>query len=307
MTGTAFSATEYDAGGVRLRLVVPPSDLAPYLSAYYRTEIADGCVVEDWLPPEEANLRTGRAEIYQAAIGSDNLVRVPNAVISGPTDRATRLRIGPGTFWGIGLSPIGWARFIGSAASDAANQFRDIRQAPVDDSISALMERLRDGGDDTEAASGLIDQTFRGLLDRKSSAQDAIQKIHKSLLSGDIQTASDLASSAGMSTRTFERFCKRHFGFSARTLLNRQRFLRSLGKFMLDPTMKWISALDTHYWDQAHFIRDFRSIMGMTPGEYAARPHPIVKAAVAVTHKASGVAHQALYRPDDPTKDHAGL
>nr|WP_282099696.1 helix-turn-helix domain-containing protein [Qipengyuania qiaonensis] len=103
---------------------------------------------------------------------------------------------------------------------------------------------------------------------------------------------------AGMKPRTFERFCKRHFGFAPSALLRRQRFLRSLGKYMLDPSMRWIGSLDTHYWDQAHFIREFRATMNMKPSEFAALPHPISGAAVRLTSMRAGVTMQALYHPD---------
>jgi AraC-like DNA-binding protein len=32
-------------------------------------------------------------------------------------------------------------------------------------------------------------------------------------------------------------------------------------------------AVDLGYADQAHFTRDFRTVTGLTPGEYAAEPH----------------------------------
>lgn len=289
---------DYEEGGLRLRLVGPPPDLAPYLSAYYRTEIEQGAVVEDWLPPEEANLRTGQAEIYTAVIGDGPMVGVPAAVISGPTDRVTRLRIGGGKFWGVGLTPAGWRRFIGTSANDAANRFRDLATSDVDASIVDLFETLRADGDDIAAANDLINNTFRTLLGTRPSCESTIHAVHLSVLSGEASGVGPIASMAGMNPRTFERFCKRHFGFSGQVLLKRQRFLRSLGKYMLDPSMRWIGSIDTHYWDQAHFIRDFRSTMHMTPSAYAALPHPIVKAAVAVTNAGSGVAHQALYRPE---------
>ena len=290
---------EYRSGGLRLTLMGPPADLAPYISGYYRTEIAEGEMVEDCLPPEEANIRTGKAEIYEAAIGSGERENVPPAIISGPTDRITRLRIGHGTFWGVGLTPAGWARFIRVPASDMANAFTDIHGSAAPPSLAAMLDALREDSPDCSSAWRLITETFRALPGQPHEAESTIREVHRRILAPDAATAAELARESGMKSRTFERFCKRHFGFTPRALVRRQRFLRSLGKYMLDPSMRWISSLDTNYSDQPHFIREFRAVMGMTPSEYAAMPHPVSAAAVAVTNSNAGVAMQALYDPEN--------
>lgn len=307
MPRISLPIAEFSSEKLRLRLVPPPEDLAPYVSGYYRTEVARGATVEDWLPPEEANLRTGEAAHYQAAIGTDAMRDVPPAIISGPTDRVTRLRITDGKFWGIGLTPAGWARLIGLPAHESANRFADIGESDAPSSLKQMLDKLREIGDDLEVAAALIDATLRGLLGRTPASEQAIQAVHRELVSQNHDAVAALADAASMNPRTFVRFCQRHFGFVPRILLRRQRFLRSLGQFMLDPSMRWINSLDSHYWDQAHFIRDFRATMGMTPSEYAKRPHPIASAAVAVTNEGGGVTMQALYHPDPAARPETGL
>ncbi|MFN2099149.1 helix-turn-helix domain-containing protein [Altererythrobacter sp. MF3-039] len=297
MSEESVNFAEHESNGLRLRLAGPPPDLAPYLSGYYRTEVAQGTTIEDWLPPEEANVRTGTAEIYEASIGEFPLATVPPAVLSGPTDKVTHLRIRNGKFWGIGFTPAGWARFIRIPASTMANRFSNIGETPADRSLADLLESLREDGDDLPNAVGRINATLRQLMGARPANESTIHAVHMSTLSPEATSVPPIAAMAGMSTRTFERFCKRHFGFTGGVLLRRQRFLRSLGKYMLDPSMRWISALDTHYADQAHFIRDFRAAMNMTPSDYAALAHPLVGAAVSVTNMGGGVAHQALYKP----------
>ena len=80
-----------------------------------------------------------------------------------------------------------------------------------------------------------------------------------------------------MNRRSLERLCGRYFGFPPKLLLRRQRFLRSLAQFMLHSAGSWSKALDWQYYDQAQFVRDFRSFMGTTPSEYADTPHPILE------------------------------
>ena len=107
----------------------------------------------------------------------------------------------------------------------------------------------------------------------------------------------DLADRLGISARSLERLSLRAFGFSPKLLLRRQRFLRSLAQFMLDPSLKWISTLDWHYVDQAHFVRDFQRFMTMRPSQYAAQDHPVLRSAARARAVATGVAVQALHQP----------
>ena len=302
-----LAINEYSNDGLRLRVAAPPPDLLPYISALYRTEVEDGVTVEDWLPPEEANLRCGKASTYVACIGHDAPVSVPGDVLSGPTDRVTRLKIGGGSFWGIGLTPAGWARFVRIPASEMANRFTAIETSAADQALGRMLRTLREDITDMEEASDLVSSTFRALPGPRLSAQEAIEQVHRTLLSPETTSVNDIVQATAMNPRTFVRFCQRYFGFSPSTLLRRQRFLRSLGKYMLDPSMRWIHSLDTHYWDQAQFIRDFRATMTMTPGEYASLPHPIVGAAVAVTNAATGVAMQALYHSGAQEESETGL
>ena len=299
--------SEYYSGGLRLRVIPPAPDLAPYLIGCYRTEVASGVVIEDWLPPEEANLRVGRAELYEAAIGDGPMQSVPPAVLAGPTDRCARLRISNGKFWGIGLSPAGWARFIGTPVSDMVNRFCDIDQTAASPKIAAMLHRLNAIDDDLPAAADLITTVFRDMLKEPARIEPIIRSVHLALLSEEISSVAELTERVGMKPRTFERFCGRYFGFTPRVLLRRQRFLRSLGQYFLDPSMRWIGSLDGNYWDQAHFIRDFRRVMYMTPSEFARLPHPICVAAVSVTNERAGVAMQSLFHPDRKVPRETGL
>jgi AraC-like DNA-binding protein len=102
----------------------------------------------------------------------------------------------------------------------------------------------------------------------------------------------------GASQRTIERICHRAFGFSPKLLLRRQRFMRSLSQFMLDPTLKWIGAIDWQYHDQAQFVRDFREFMGMSPREYANTPHPVLEKFIQMRARLAGAPVQTMDRPE---------
>lgn len=302
-----LETTDIESDGVRLRIILPPPDLAPFVSSYYSTQAAPGPRGTDWLPPESANLRAGRASIYEAAIGDEPMRAVPAAVISGPTSKATRLRIEGGHFWGVGLSPAGFAKFVGLSAADFADRFVDMTELTAFEGFVAMFERMMENPGDTEGCVASLNQTFRALLDRPLGNQDAIVKAHGAIVSDETNSVAQLGELLNFNSRTLERFCRRYFGFNPQMLLRRQRFLRSLAKFMLDPSMKWIDSLDTHYCDQAHFGKDFKNIMGMRPSDFARMNHPIASAAVHGRTAIAGEGMQALAKPGPAGSGDSGL
>lgn len=292
--------TAVESGGLRLRIVSPPPDLAPYISLFYRTDVAPGHVFEDLVPPEWANLRAGRSLIYEAAAGDQAMRPVPPVILSGPTSSAVRLRIGEGHYWGIGLLPLGFAKFLGVPACDYADQHRPIADVPGVAQLRSMLEQLADGAQPIDRGVALMTDTLRTLLGRPLPESDAILETHRAVVCDRSHSVASLAQGVSVSTRTLERFCRRHFGFNPQLLLRRQRFLRSLASFMVDPTMKWIQTLDSHYHDQAHFVRDFRRFMGMTPSDYALLERPIAMIAVQARRAAQAATMQVLHRPNPP-------
>lgn len=125
------------------------------------------------------------------------------------------------------------------------------------------------------------------------------QGLERALVGSQVHGVSDLAEATCMSLRTLERLSKSVSGFTPQLLLRRQRFLRSLARFMLDPSMRWIETLDSHYHDQTHFVRDFKRFMGMSPSVYAKQPHPVLGAAADAREAIAGEAMQVLHRPPE--------
>jgi AraC-like DNA-binding protein len=82
-------------------------------------------------------------------------------------------------------------------------------------------------------------------------------------------TVEAMAKSAAVSSRHLERLFARHLGVAPKTLARVLRFQRALGALMRDPegTLADVAA-DAGYFDQAHFIKDFRRMTGGVPRGY---------------------------------------
>ena len=289
-------------GAVALQFHMPSPALAPYISTYYLTEVnlEPGEVVEDWLHPEWANLRFTRDHCVSSAHGDAPLQKLPHEIFTGPSCLAGHFVIeGRARIWGIGILPLGWSRLINGPASDLVDQTVGVDRHPHCQHIAGIADRVFTGDRNPAAEAARIDEFLLGLLaSRPPSEEEArIHAAHTALVSDDIGSVADLADRLGISARSLERFSLRVFGFSPKLLLRRQRFLRSLAQFMLDPSLSWIRTLDLHYVDQAHFVRDFKRFMAMSPSRYASLDHPVLRAAAQARAAAAGAAVQALHRP----------
>jgi AraC-like DNA-binding protein len=286
---------------IKIRFFQPHRSLIPYVSTYYLTEVeaADGVRVTDHLHPEWANLRFIEGIRPLASIGSGPLHDTHQFNVTGPTSRACQFSVGPMRAWGIGLLPLGWSRFVGAPAEEYADRFVDGATDPTFAKLASLSSLLAGATADTAHEVGVIDAHLMVLLCQRQEIEEErrIAIAHKALLDSNVFTVSHFSELVGMSPRSVERLCRKAFGFAPKLLLRRQRFLRSLSQFMLDPSMRWINTLDSHYHDQAHFARDFSRFMGMSAREYARLDHPIMSAAAFARMAAAGAAMQALHLP----------
>lgn len=284
---------------VRARFFAPPAALACYFTSFYLAEIdlAPGERVVDYLHPEWANLRFASGAPLAAQNPAGHSIADCHFAVTGPSGQAVRFEVGTCRIWGVGLLPLGWDKFIGVAAADMADALLDGGQHPVFASFLPLAQNLFGPQTDVDGELARIGQFFLSRLGHGRADDIRVQAIHAALVDPAVSTVADLAQRSGISARTVERICLQSFGFPPKLLLRRQRFMRSLAQFILDPTLKWIGALDGHYHDQAQFVREFRQFMGMTPREYAKIPHPIIEAIMRERARIAGAAVQALDGP----------
>ena len=286
---------------VALNFFLPSEPLRPYISSFYMMDVrrTDGQRIEDWLLPEWASLRMARTGDAAAAIVPHPLQPRAGMMASGPTSSATRITIGNARIWGIGILPLGWDRFIAAPAADFADRISGAATEPAWRALSPVFDMVFADRPTPGKAAARLEQHFTALLaiSHPSEEEGRIRTTHRLLMDEQFGAVGDLADHLGLSPRTLERFCLKAFGFSPKLLLRRQRFTRSLARFLLNPAHTWTSMLDDRYVDQAHFVRDFRRFMGMSPSAYAQAPHPMLAATARARDAAVGGAVQALHRP----------
>ncbi len=120
-----------------------------------------------------------------------------------------------------------------------------------------------------EASAALLDDFFLGRM-RPDEAQATFEGALSVLVSGEGRTTiDDLAAATASSVRQVERLFAQRLGFPPKTVARVLRFQHSLRQLMTDPGISLGDvAADAGYYDQAHFIRDFRIFTGGVPRGY---------------------------------------
>jgi AraC-like DNA-binding protein len=86
----------------------------------------------------------------------------------------------------------------------------------------------------------------------------------------DITKVEHVAAAFGLTTRTLQRLFSRYVGVSPKWVIGRHRLHEAADAIGAGADVTRL-AFELGYFDQAHFIKDFKTVVGVTPAEYAKR------------------------------------
>lgn len=114
----------------------------------------------------------------------------------------------------------------------------------------------------------------RGVIEARLQPADAETPVQRAALwiveNRGNASVDELARHVGLSARQFRRLAIEQTGVGPKMLCRVVRF-RSAAADVLETPGDWAGfALDHGYYDQAHFINEFREFSGLTPGQYVA-------------------------------------
>ncbi len=186
---------------------------------------------------------------------------------------------GSGNAWGVLFQPTGFSRF----SADSVHRLTDRRTAfaqvfrhrvPGGDGeavTDALVSALRQGPSDADAV-----ELLERYLNEQASFPEANAEVRAWVASVEqdpsLIRVEQLAQRHGVSVRTLQRVMRHHVGLAPKQLIRRYRLLEAASRLATgEPCNQVALALSLGYADQAHFNRDFRAIVGVTPGRQSKR------------------------------------
>jgi AraC-like DNA-binding protein len=189
------------------------------------------------------------------------------ALIHGvSTGRDARTLDGRGKAVGVKFRPGGFHPFLPISAHRLTNAAMTLEDAFGANPHAAVLAAAGD-----RAQIAVVEDFLRGLPRAPDPQVDEVIEIFRLILRDpSLLRVDQLAARAGRSPRALQRLFREYVGVTPKWVLRRLR-LHEAAERMTDGAGDWAAlALDLGYFDQAHFINDFRQVVGRSPGEYAA-------------------------------------
>lgn len=185
------------------------------------------------------------------------------------TGRFTRLLENEGRVFGIKFKPGAFYPFVKSPISRLTNTSISFWDAFGVES-KALEEALLSGEDEAEMIA-LAEKFLRERLPQQDKHILIINEIVDFIIAHrEITKVDDVVSQFNLNKRTVQRLFRHYVGVSPKWVIKRYRLHEVAERLAEGEAVDWPRmVVELGYSDQAHFIKDFKAMVGRTPTEYA--------------------------------------
>ncbi len=250
-------STTHDASRFRHLHVIPAESLRPFVEHFWIVvwESDDGVSHEvETLPHPSVHVtvETGHSGIGGVRHG-----------------RFVRQLEGYSRVFGIKFRPGGFYPFIQTPVSTLSDKVVPLTRYFADDGIAYEQRMLAAQTDDERVA---VAESFllARLPARDAEVEHITLLVERIIDDRTITRVEQLADECGLLVRTLQRRFTRYVGVSPKWVIQRYRLHDAIARVAEGQTVNWATlALRLGYFDQPHFIRDFKTLVERTPGEYA--------------------------------------
>jgi AraC-like DNA-binding protein len=183
------------------------------------------------------------------------------------TERDRKTIAGTGRVVGIKFRPGAFQPFYGRSVHQLTNRIVPISAVFGPDG-DVLADAVRAEG---RAPFAVMEAFLRARLPDPDPHLDVLDDITRTMLEDPaVARVDELAARHAMSPRTLQRLFRRYVGVSPKWVLQRYRLHEAAERIAEGRDGDWAAtALELGYFDQAHFIRDFKALVGASPAQYA--------------------------------------
>jgi len=251
---------------MELQYYLPRADLRDYVRAYYY--FSTDITAEQPMCAELGNIRVILDGSGHIQLPDGSQTPISGAFLLGPTMGAYKMYAHAGTkVFGIGVRPRGWDALFGFDAHEAADCAIDLSACAGRIAHSAI-EELSNMQETPPLMAAAADRLLATMIEKRTRKAcvypDALE--HWLLNQNDLNL-DRLMAMMDLSRRQTDRLAKRYFGASPKMLQRKYRALRAADRFRAGEN-NWLNAAGEHFYDQSHFISEFKTFIGFTPRQF---------------------------------------
>jgi AraC-like DNA-binding protein len=238
---------------------------------YHPSPDLAGCVEHYWVvawdlrgqPPQRADTLPHPSVHMVFEAGGQSRIR------GAARARVSRALAGRGGVFAVKFTPGGFhpfARVPVSAFMDRIVTLRQVFGADGDEVDRAILAARTDG-----SRIAIVEEFLRA---RHPQPDEDVARVAAMVAAAaqdrGIVKVGDLVDRFGVNTRTLQRLFARYVGVSPKWVIQRYRLHEAAEQLAAGgPASHAALALQLGYSDQAHFVRDFKAMVGLSPAAYA--------------------------------------
>ena len=244
----------------------PSADLAPFVEHYWTVE---------WDVPHPQLRETLPHPSIHLVLENDR-----EELAGVHTKKFSRTIDGKGSVFSVKFLPGGFRPFIDRAVSSLSERVWDL--SDVLGPTARGLNRRALAFADHQSTIDVLEQFLRAFCPRVDASMLLVQRIANAVAADRALTKVEhIVDRFDIHKRTLQRVFDDYVGVSPKWMIQRFRLIEAANQMHVADRLDWADiALTLGYADQAHFIRDFKKIVGQSPADYHAAlspppPHPI--------------------------------
>jgi AraC-like DNA-binding protein len=254
--------------------------LKNYIKFFWELHIEHAHLNHRIIPQRNINLRFNLNETPHSVCSNGMEHLLENVYFSGLQDHFKNASLklnGKVDVLGICFYPYGFYPFFKIPVSEFKNQLLGAREVGFK-LVRTISEQLREAPDVTSRIA-VLENELTLLLINGDQTPENFRKIFYDLKKNDNSLQiSEFCQRNNINTRNLERMYNKYVGVSANTYSTLNRFHKSLNRLLFNDYSKLSDiAFDNGYFDQMHFIKEFKRFAGNTPKTFVHQNNSILQ------------------------------
>ena len=273
MSGEHSSPSQLTSSkNIRMELIAPSEAAAPLVTTFFRLR-CDDSFIRDVQPSSIGILAImARGSGVLRFIDGRADHSYPVSLVTPTSAAATFVVEGPWDVFGAMLSPVGWASLTGRPAKTERDRLRAAADLLPPALVASAMNVLAQWGElsNEEMRDKLSDAVAAAGSPLREPHVRFIRAVNEWLSVSMSPDVARLTSLTELSARQVQRLSERYFGLTPKALARKYRALRAAVILSRpDLSTEEQAAVQEHFYDQSHMIREIRLFSGRTPARVA--------------------------------------